>query len=130
MEDIKNLSLVELKKLQAQIATAIEKHSTRTRKEFLIKIQKMAAAEGLDAMDLMAEASRATTSAAGERPTRGRPKNSAAKTAKSGKKAPLPPLYWNPADARESWSGRGRRPNWVLTYLENGGDLESLKKQP
>ncbi|MBF0585283.1 MAG: H-NS histone family protein [Magnetococcales bacterium] len=35
--------------------------------------------------------------------------------------------YQNPADAKRTWSGKGRRPDWVLAHLEAGGQLEELK---
>ncbi len=30
--------------------------------------------------------------------------------------------YKNP-DNDQTWSGRGRKPKWVVAYVENGGDL-------
>lgn len=35
--------------------------------------------------------------------------------------------YRNPADASQEWTGRGRQPNWVKTFVGNGGDLLKLK---
>lgn len=36
--------------------------------------------------------------------------------------------YVNPDDPSQSWSGRGRRPNWLQDYLKRGGDLEALRR--
>lgn len=32
--------------------------------------------------------------------------------------------YANPNDPSETWSGRGRHPQWAKTYTENGGNLD------
>lgn len=36
------------------------------------------------------------------------------------------PRYRNPADQRDTWCGRGRRPYWVKSHLAAGGSLEDL----
>lgn len=38
-------------------------------------------------------------------------------------------LYQNPANAAETWTGRGRKPFWLVKYLEEGGELEKLRIQ-
>ena len=43
------------------------------------------------------------------------------------KKKPSSPLYQNPDDKKETWSGRGRKPNWLLTQIEAGKTLEDFK---
>ena len=44
-----------------------------------------------------------------------------------GGKAPtkrvVKPKYQNP-DNGQTWSGRGRKPKWVLEITDNGGDIE------
>jgi len=34
--------------------------------------------------------------------------------------------YANPADATQTWTGRGRQPNWVKAALASGKSLETL----
>lgn len=34
--------------------------------------------------------------------------------------------YANPADASQTWTGRGRKPNWVIAALEEGKSLDDL----
>ncbi len=36
------------------------------------------------------------------------------------------PKYRNSLDPNLTWSGKGRKPAWVVTYLGNGGTLEQL----
>jgi DNA-binding protein H-NS len=37
------------------------------------------------------------------------------------------PMYRNPRNARETWSGRGKQPAWVDRALAEGHTLESLQ---
>lgn len=37
------------------------------------------------------------------------------------------PKYRNPADPDQTWSGKGRRPDWLNALLDDGHDLESLR---
>jgi DNA-binding protein H-NS len=36
------------------------------------------------------------------------------------------PKYANPADPSQTWTGRGRKPNWVIKALEGGKTLDDL----
>ncbi|SHH92154.1 H-NS family nucleoid-associated regulatory protein [Marivita hallyeonensis] len=47
----------------------------------------------------------------------GSPKKKGAKSA---------PKYANPADASQTWTGRGRKPNWVNDALKSGKSLDDL----
>ena len=33
----------------------------------------------------------------------------------------------NPADSSQTWSGRGRKPQWVHDAIANGATLDTLK---
>ena len=48
----------------------------------------------------------------------------APKSAKEKKK--VPPKYRNPADSSQTWTGRGRKPKWVVEALDLGGSLDDL----
>ncbi|MFD1341622.1 H-NS histone family protein [Litorisediminicola beolgyonensis] len=37
------------------------------------------------------------------------------------------PKYANPSDPTQTWTGRGRKPNWVNESLANGASLDDLK---
>ena len=37
------------------------------------------------------------------------------------------PKYANPADKSQTWTGKGRKPNWVNAALEEGKSLDDLK---
>ncbi|MCH7707236.1 MAG: H-NS histone family protein [Myxococcales bacterium] len=38
------------------------------------------------------------------------------------------PVYRNPHNSAETWSGRGKQPDWVAQALTEGHSLESLSK--
>lgn len=42
-------------------------------------------------------------------------------------KQPVPAVYANPLNAQQTWSGRGRKPDWFLNALKNGASPDSLK---
>lgn len=37
------------------------------------------------------------------------------------------PKYRNPADASQTWTGKGRQPNWIKQALSSGKSLDDLK---
>ena len=45
----------------------------------------------------------------------------------SGKGSKSAPKYANPADRSQTWTGRGRKPNWVLDALNAGKSLDDMK---
>ncbi len=40
---------------------------------------------------------------------------------------PVPAKYRNPDDASQTWTGRGRKPLWVVDALANGASMNSLE---
>lgn len=41
-------------------------------------------------------------------------------------KKSVPPKYRNPADATQTWTGRGRKPKWIEEALASGGALDDF----
>lgn len=46
-------------------------------------------------------------------------------TSKATTKRVVKPKYQNPDDPSQQWSGRGRKPKWVVALIEAGGDIEN-----
>ncbi len=42
-------------------------------------------------------------------------------------KKPVKPKYRNPDNPDETWTGRGRKPEWVKAWLEAGKELAELE---
>ena len=43
---------------------------------------------------------------------------------------PVAPKYRNPNDGSETWSGRGKRPRWLVALLKTGKHLEDFRIAP
>lgn len=101
MVDLNSMSLAELKSLQAQVAKAIASFEDRKKLETLAKLRDLARAEGFQLEELT---SLTTTR----------------------KRAPSTTIYANPADASDTWSGRGRKPRWFIEAIAAGKTRDDL----
>ena len=99
--DLNALSLKELKELQSQIARAIASYEDRKKKEAVADLEDRARQMGFSLAELL-----------GTSPVR--------------KRAPASAKYANPANAAETWSGRGRKPRWFEAALADGKSPEDL----
>ena len=58
-----------------------------------------------------------------------RPASGAPKKDRPRRKYPkLLPKYYNPSEPKEKWSGRGKRPRWLLVALQSGHTLEEFQR--
>ena len=115
--ELAKLSLTELRRLQSRVETEIRRRSDSARRDLLKKVQKMAAEEGLSLSDLLGSAPAAEE----KQPSAKR------KTKAAGKKTPGPAKYRNPANPAAGWSGRGRKPQWVIDWLAQDKPLSELE---
>lgn len=98
--NLDELSLEELKQLQKDVERAINSYQERKRKEALAEAEEVVRKKGFTLAEL---------------------------TGGSKKKTPkLPQKYAHPNDPNKTWSGRGRRPKWVVEALEAGKKLDDL----
>ncbi|WP_071796108.1 H-NS family nucleoid-associated regulatory protein [Natronohydrobacter thiooxidans] len=101
MLDLNEMSLDELKKLQKDVTKAIESYEERALKAARVEMEAIARQHGFTFDQVLAKA-----------PAVGR--------------KPVAPKYANPADKSQTWTGRGRKPRWVVDALANGKALEDL----
>lgn len=99
--DLNTLSLKELKDLQSQVAKAVSGFEDRKRREALAELEEKAKEMGFSLAELTGV-------------TAGR------------KRSPSVAKYANPADATDTWSGRGRKPRWFSEALAKGKKPEDL----
>jgi DNA-binding protein H-NS len=94
---------------------------SRNHDKTLAQIVQLAEKAGLSAAQISAamgvKGKAKTSKAAGSKPAK-------AKRATAGKK--VAPKYRNPADANQTWTGRGRTPLWVQA-LQTAGNLASAE---
>lgn len=93
--NLHDLSLKELKDLQSQVAKSISSFEDRSKRAALAELEEMARGKGFTLAELT-----------GGMITR--------------KRTPAVAKYANPADASDTWSGRGRKPRWFEAALKAG----------
>jgi DNA-binding protein H-NS len=98
--DLDSFSLTDLKQLQKDIAKAIDGYEDRQRQEARATLEAQAREMGFSLSELVDPGKR-----------------------KASKKI-NPPKYRHPENPEMTWSGRGRRPDWVNAILSGGGSLD------
>ena len=91
---LQKMSLKELLSLEAKITAAIDEKRVSERHEMKAKLEELARASGFSAAELFG---------------------------RKGKGGKVAARYRNPKDPSQTWTGRGRRPNWMV---EAGGNPE------
>ncbi|MFE3836788.1 H-NS histone family protein [Pseudogemmobacter sonorensis] len=99
--DLTNLSLKELKSLQSKVAKAILTFEDRAKQKALSELEEKARELGFSLAELTGA------------PVGRKGSTSAAK-------------YANPANPSQTWSGRGRKPQWFSDALAAGQSAEDL----
>ncbi len=99
--DLNSLTLKDLKDLQTQVVKAIASFEDRKKKLALVELEEAARKLGFTLGELTG-------------------------TSVVRKRAPAVPKYANPADASDTWSGRGRKPRWMEAALKAGKAPEDL----
>ncbi|WP_420585155.1 H-NS family nucleoid-associated regulatory protein [Ruegeria sp.] len=100
---LEKMSRKELLELRDQVEKALKSAEKRERKEALKAAEKAAAEFGFSLSELSADG-----------PASAKPAKSKAK-------------YRNPAVPEQTWSGRGRKPQWVHDALKSGADISELE---
>lgn len=98
--DFDKMSMKEMRDLQAKLERAINSYEDRRRREALAAIKTTAREFGFNLEDL----------------TGSKPKGPGT----------VSPKYANPDDPTMTWTGRGRKPHWVVDQLNSGKTLEDL----
>lgn len=105
--DLKALSPKELQSLIANAEAHMQEAKVTQIQDVRRKIDTLLNNAGLTLADVY--------------PTRG------GKAGKAGKRSVVAPKYRNPEDASQTWSGRGKRPLWLVAALKRRGvTLDSL----
>lgn len=97
--NLDEMSLDELKALQKQVTRAIDGYKERQRQKALSELEAKAQEMGFNLNDLLG--------------------------AKKARKGGLP-KYRHPEDPTVTWTGKGRRPDWIKDALAQGQSLDDL----
>ncbi len=99
--DLEKMSRKELLELRNRVEKALKTAEVRERKEALKAAEKAAAVYGFSLSELSGDS---------------------AKSAKSSKAK-----YQNPNNPSQTWTGRGRKPQWVHDAIKAGTDITDLE---
>ncbi len=113
--NLKGMSRKELEKLRADVDKALEQVSSREMDMAIKAAEKAAAAHGFS----LAQLTGGETAAPKKRGRKPGPK--VGKPKKAGA-----PRYKNPADASQTWTGKGRQPEWFKNAVAAGADPASM----
>ena len=103
--DLNSMDRKELEKLRKDVDKALDSLTGRERKAALAAAEKAAAEHGFTLSEL---------TAAG-----------AARPKKSGSKGDA--KYRNPADPKQTWTGKGRRPRWIVEAEAAGRPMSDFQ---
>lgn len=108
--DIKTMTRKELERLKASVEKALENLAQKDRKAALAAAEKAAAAHGFSLAELSGD---------------GEPRKVG--KAKTSPKKMSPPKYKNPANAEQTWTGKGRQPDWFKAAIAAGTSPDAME---
>ena len=102
MNGLEKMSYAELHELSERVAEAMAERQASERQELKDKLAALAAASGFTVTELF--------------------------SGKNGRgKGMVVVKYRNPKDTSQTWSGRGRKPNWLTDAVNKGQKIESFE---
>ena len=107
--DLSQMSLAELQRLGKRVERAIAGHEKKRVKEARNAMQKLAKEYGVTLEQLLAD---------GAPKKRGRPAGGGKAGGKP--KAKGKPKFANPKDKSQTWTGKGRKPQWFIDAMASG----------
>ena len=114
-----DLNGLSAKELDALISQAKRRMTTLKKRKPVAtvrsKLNALAAAEGYTLLELFGGKTAKKTTA--------KPRKAAKKGRKLGKVAPK---YRNPANPKETWTGRGKQPRWMAALTRKGKKVEDF----
>ena len=106
--DLKSMSKKDLEKLAKDVEKALDRIQKQEVKKVRQEMEKLAASHGMTVEDVLSTAPRR------------------ANAAKTPKKA-SPAKYANPTDPAQTWTGKGRQPEWFKSAVAGGTKPESME---
>ena len=100
-DNIEKMTLKQLSDLEGRIAKAKSQARENTKADLRAKIDRLVASSDFTVAELY-----------GFTTKRGRSKSAA--------------KYANPDDRSQTWTGRGRKPNWLVARLKKGAKIEGF----
>ncbi len=102
--DLSKLSIKELQNLLHKIPAELKKRDAKDKNRVLDEVKALAKSRGYSLDDLIDGAPRKTRAG-----------------------GVVPQKFRHPENADLQWTGRGRKPKWVESWLNGGGNLDALR---
>ena len=116
-----DLNRLSAKELEALIAQAKKRRDTLNKRKPIAtvrsKLAQLARAEGYTIAELFGGAAPAAAKNIAKKPRT---------TTKGRKLGAVAPKYRNPANPKETWTGRGKQPRWLAAETSKGRKLEEF----
>ena len=103
--DVSNLSSTEIRAEIARLTEELKRREAQEKQEFFAQIAQRAEELNISSDEVL----RALQGGGARRKTTG------------------VPMYRNPDNAADTWTGRGRKPGWLIAHLDAGVALEDMK---
>jgi len=102
--DLSNYSVAELKDIQARIPAAIAKKKSEEKQNVINETRAFLESKGYSLEDLLGKS-------AGRKGT---------------VRGPVAVKYRHPDNSALTWTGRGRKPGWVVEWLNSGKNMDDI----
>lgn len=106
-KDLSAMSRAELETLKQQVELALIEAAEKDKRAALAAAEKAAADHGFSLAEITGQM--------------------AGRKGKVASKSSAPAKYRNPEDASQTWTGKGRQPQWFKAALANGTSPESME---
>lgn len=111
-KELNSMSRKELEKLLSDVKKALQSVKARDQRDAKKAAAKAAAQYGFS----LGELSDFET-----------PKKAGSKKKVKSSRKPSKPVFANPEDKTQTWTGKGRQPNWFRAQVESGTEPDSMK---
>ena len=102
---VEKLNLKSLLDLQEKLGGAISKAKDRERHEVKEEMIRLASKRGFTVKEVLGPG-----------------------FAKRSHHAKKPPKFMNPENPEQTWTGQGRKPNWMVEKISKGASLEQFRR--
>lgn len=102
--DLERMSYAQLRALRDQVETAMVAAQANERQQIRAKMEALAAEAGLTLTEVLGNG-KSTNKLAGRQ---------------------VPIKYRNPKDTSQTWTGRGRKPLWLVAAIKKGQKLDTF----
>jgi DNA-binding protein H-NS len=107
--ELSTVDFAELLQLRADVDAEIRRRESEEKAKAAKQVLELIRTHGLDIEDIANKSAKLGSAPA------------------TGTRKPVEAKYRHPDDASLSWTGRGRKPLWVVAWLDAGNALEALQ---